>query len=283
VFRIGDFSRIARVSARLLRFYDEIGLLKPARIEQETGYRYYSASQLPALNRILVLKELGLSLEQIGHIVDKNISAAELRGMLLLRQADIEKAIAAESERLRQVETRIAQIDAEGQLSVDDVMVRAEPVHTILSVRRVLPSFAAARELIPRLFEAVRRVPKDALGHLIAIAHAEEFEADSLDVEFGFVLHKDLQLDVRLADGEAMGVREVPAVDRMAVCVRVGLPENAHLVTAKIAAFVEANGDQLAGPSREVFLQPPHPDRMAESVVEMQFPIVRARRATPQP
>src|SRR5262245_12572379 len=65
MFRIGEFSRIARVSCRLLRYYDEIGLFTPARIEQASGYRYYSAAQLPRLNRILVLRELGLSLEQI--------------------------------------------------------------------------------------------------------------------------------------------------------------------------------------------------------------------------
>ena len=66
MFKIGDFSRIARVSCRLLRYYDEIGLLKPGSTERDTGYRYYSASQLPRLNRILVLKELGLSLEEIA-------------------------------------------------------------------------------------------------------------------------------------------------------------------------------------------------------------------------
>jgi DNA-binding transcriptional MerR regulator len=69
MFRIGDFSRIARVSGRLLRFYDEIGLLAPARTDRQTGYRYYTVTQLAQLNRITVLKELGFSLEQIGDIL----------------------------------------------------------------------------------------------------------------------------------------------------------------------------------------------------------------------
>jgi DNA-binding transcriptional MerR regulator len=280
VFRIGDFSRIARVSGRLLRYYDELSLLKPAYIERDTGYRYYSAAQLPRLNRILVLKELGLSLEQIAKILEKSVNAAELRGMLQLRRSDIEQAIAADSERLRQIETRIAQIDSEGHLSVDDVIVRAEPACRLLSMRRILPSFAAARQLIPQLLEAVRdRVSRAALGPMIAIAHALEFELDSIDVELGFVLRHDLELEVHLAGGGAMGIRELPAVERLAACVRVGLPESAHLITAKIGQFVEANGYQLAGPSREVFLQPPRPDRMEDSVVEMQFPIEKAPSA----
>lgn len=65
MFLIGEFSKISRVSKRLLHYYDDIGLLKPAYIDQTTGYRYYRAGQLPRLNCILALKELGLTLDQI--------------------------------------------------------------------------------------------------------------------------------------------------------------------------------------------------------------------------
>ena len=95
MFRIGEFSRIARVSCRLLRHYDELGLLKPARVEATTSYRYYSAAQLPRLNRILVLRELGLSLEQIARTLRDDLPVAELRGMLLMRRAEAEQAIDA--------------------------------------------------------------------------------------------------------------------------------------------------------------------------------------------
>lgn len=87
MFRIGEFSKIAQVSGRLLRYYDEIGLLSPEFTDPQTGYRYYSARQLPRLNRILVLKELGLSLEQIARLLDRDTSADEIRGMLTLRKA----------------------------------------------------------------------------------------------------------------------------------------------------------------------------------------------------
>lgn len=276
MFRIGDFSRIARVSCRLLRYYDEIGLLIPAHIEQDTGYRHYSAAQLPRLNRILVLKELGMSLEQIARIIEDNLSAAELRAMLLVRRNDAERAVAEQAERLRHIETRIAQVDTEGALSADDVVIRAEPARTILSLRRTVASFTAARGLIGELHASVRgRAPKRVLGALLAVAHAQSFELDEIDVEFGFVLDGDAA-EVRAAPGDPLQVRELPAEESMAVCVRVGLPENAHLVTGKIGRFVEANGYALAGPSREMFLQRPQSDRMEEAVVEMQFPIKRA-------
>jgi DNA-binding transcriptional MerR regulator len=276
VFKIGDFSRIARVSGRLLRYYDEIGLLKPAQLDRDSGYRYYSASQLPRLNRILVLKELGLSLEDIARVLDSNLSAAELRGMLMVRRSDAQRALTDEMERLRHIESRIAQIDAEGELSVDDVVMRSEPMQQLLSVRRIAPSFAAVRDLIRELSEALRALKAKAmLGRLTAIAHAQEFELDRIDVEVGFVVDGDVGKEIRLTSGEPLSVRELPAVERMATCVRIGLPERAHLITGKIGVFLEANGYALAGPSREVFLQPPRLDRMEESVVEMQFPVAK--------
>jgi DNA-binding transcriptional MerR regulator len=272
MFRIGDFSRIARVSARLLRFYDEIGLLAPAHADPQTGYRHYTVAQLAQLNRITVLKELGFSLEQIGDMLKSPPDAEELRRMLLLRRNDVERTVAQESQRLRHIETRIAQIENDGRWSVDDVVERAEPARRLLSIRRQVASFAEARDLIPLLREQSRRLLPRAHGcQLVALAHAPQFESDEIDVEFGYAVeHLELEPPPKHVE---LTLNDLPAVPRMAVCVRVGLPEDAHLVTAKIGRFVAANGDELDGPSREVFLQPPDPQRMHEAVVEMQFPV----------
>lgn len=273
MFRIGDFSRIARVSARLLRFYDEIGLLTPAHADPQTGYRYYTVAQLSDLNRILVLKELGFSLEQVRDIVSANISNAELRNMLLLRRNDVEQTLAAEAQRLRQIETRITQLESEGALTADDVIIRAEPARQFLSLRRVVPSFTAARALILELREHSKPLLPRGPPTLIAVAHSAEFEQDQIDVEFGFVLPDDSE--VAPVRGSPLRRRTLEAVDRMAVCVRVGLPEDAHLVTAKVGSYLATSGERLAGPSREFFLQLPDPQRMHESVVEMQFSVAR--------
>ncbi len=276
MFRIGDFSRIARVSCRLLRYYDELGLLKPAIVDSASGYRFYSAAQLPQLSRILVLKDLGLSLEQIGQVVGKGVSPAELRAMLLVRRADIEQSLATESGRLRQIEARIAEIEAQGGFALEDVLVRSEPSHRVLSLRQTVRSFSDARGIIRQLVETVpRKVPAPALGSLIAIAHSAEFEPDVIDVELGYTLNGELDRTAPTVAGIPMQIRELPAVPHLAVCVRVGLPEQAHLVTVKIGRYVEANGYSLTGPSRELFLRVPEQDRMENSVVEMQFPIER--------
>src|SRR2546430_9584294 len=103
MFTIGEFSRIARVTPRQLRNYEALGLFKPERIDPETGYRFYSALQLPRLNRILALKELGLTLTQILRLLDENISAEEIRGMLTMRKAQIEQHLRDDLERVRSI------------------------------------------------------------------------------------------------------------------------------------------------------------------------------------
>lgn len=272
MFRIGDFSRIARVSARLLRFYDEIGLFEPAHADTQSGYRYYIVEQLAQLNRITVLKDLGFSLEQVRDILKADVSAAELRSMLLLRRSDVERTLTVEAQRLRHIETRIAQIETEGRLSSEDVVVRAEPARRLLSMRHIVASFAEARDMIGSLRQQVRRLlPKRHACQLLVVAHSPQFEQEELDLEFGFAL--DVDAPIRLPAGSGLALSELPAVERMAVCVRAGPPDDAHLVTARIGAFLEQGGDVLAGPSREAFLHLPEQDRMQESVVEMQFPL----------
>src|SRR6185295_8996279 len=91
MFTVGEFSQLAQVSKRLLRYYDEIGLLKPIHVDAATGYRYYSAEQMPLLNRILALKDLGLSLDQIQRVLSDNVSTDEIQGMLLLKKAEVEQ------------------------------------------------------------------------------------------------------------------------------------------------------------------------------------------------
>jgi DNA-binding transcriptional MerR regulator len=87
MLKIGDFSRLGQVTVKTLHHYDDLGLLHPAHIDASTSYRYYTLEQLPRLHRIMALKELGLFLEQIGLLLDKELSTEQIRGMLSLKQA----------------------------------------------------------------------------------------------------------------------------------------------------------------------------------------------------
>jgi DNA-binding transcriptional MerR regulator len=273
MFRIGEFSRIGRVSMRLLRYYDELGLLRPAHTDSSNGYRYYTAAQIPQLNRILVLRDLGLTLEQIARALQEKVSAEELRGMLLMRRSEIEQQQAEQALQLRLIESRIQALDSEADGVPDDVVIRAEPEHQYLSLRTRHPSFASA---VATVFELYREVPaqvgRSVLGHMIGISHSPEFEPDDLDVELGFTLEGE-PAKLPVVGGRKLELRTLPPHAMVATCVRVGSPVQAHLTTAKIARYLEATGYRLAGPSREIFLQPPKDGKIDQSVVEMAFPV----------
>ena len=124
MFSIGEFARHGRVSVRMLRHYDAMGLLRPACADAGTGYRFYQASQLAELNRIIALEDLGFTLQQVQEILEQKVSAAELRGMLKLRRAEIRAQIEDETARLARVEARLMTIEDEARVPADGVVVK---------------------------------------------------------------------------------------------------------------------------------------------------------------
>src|SRR5215469_16795615 len=124
MFSIGEFARHGRVSVRMLRHYDAIGLLRPAKVDAGTGYRLYAAGQLADLNRVIALKDLGFTLQQVQAILAEQVSAAELRGMLKLRRAEIFDRIEVETARLARVEARLLTIEDEARVPVDGVVIK---------------------------------------------------------------------------------------------------------------------------------------------------------------
>src|SRR6185369_4843102 len=124
MFKIGEFSKLVQVPVPTLRYYDEVGLLKPVEVDRFTGYRYYAMNQLPRLNRILALKGLGFSLEQIAAALNEGLSPDEMRGMLRLRHAQISQQLAQAQSQLTEVEARLQQIEREDKLAGYDVIVK---------------------------------------------------------------------------------------------------------------------------------------------------------------
>src|SRR5580700_5656530 len=121
MFTIGDFARYGRVSVRMLRHYDATGLLRPARVDPASGYRSYAAGQLARLNRIIALKDLGFTLDQVRTLLDQEVSTEQMRGMLVLRRAELRSQIAADTQRLGQVEARLRVIEEEGTMPAIDI------------------------------------------------------------------------------------------------------------------------------------------------------------------
>jgi DNA-binding transcriptional MerR regulator len=275
VFRIGEFSQIARVSGRLLRYYDSIGLLRPQRIDPETGYRYYSAGQLERLNRILALKELGLSLDQVARMLDDKISTAEIRGMLALKKAELERSLAEEAARLRHIESRLTQIEQQGSIGDYDVVVKSAPATPVLSMRAIYPTFDEVIAALREITQAVRtQVAAAARENMVVVAHCD-FDDENLDLEIGITLNRAINKPVRLPSGAELALAELPARDTLATIVRSGPLYQSHLAFGKLGVWMEANSYAIAGPCREVFLDMPF-QIPGDPAVEIQFPVTKA-------
>lgn len=276
MFRIGEFSRIARVSGRLLRYYDGIGLLSPRRIDPATGYRYYTADQLGQLNRILALKDLGLSLDQVARMVREDISPDEIRGMLMLKKAELERTLSEEAARLRHIESRLLQIDEQGGLKDYDIIVKSVAAQPYLSMRR---TFADMTEVVSALRDIVgavrRRVSHNLRGDLTVIAYSD-FDDENLDIEIGFVLKDEPARAIKMP-GIELTMNELPAVATLATLVRAGPTHQSHIAFGALGLWMEANEYRIDGPSREVFLELPFQrPGQEDSVMEIQFPVAKA-------
>jgi DNA-binding transcriptional MerR regulator len=277
MFRIGEFSRIARVSTRLLRYYDGIGLFSPGRVDPATGYRYYLADQLVDLNRILALKDLGLSLEQVSRLVGDKITAGEIRGMLALKKAELERTLSEEAVRLRHVESRLRQIEQHGSLVDFDVVMKSAEAQPFLSVRQTYPGLDGAVQMLGNVVRTVNaRVPIAARDSPVVVAYSD-FDDEALDLEIGVRLKRAVRRPISLPDNLTMQMGELPAAEALATVIRRGPKYEAHLAFGALGIWMEANDFRIDGPSREVFLQlPADPSSKEDAVVEVQVPVTRA-------
>lgn len=273
MFRIGEFSRIAQVSGRLLRYYDEIGLLSPNFTDPETGYRYYSAQQLPRLNRILVLKELGLSLEQVARLLDQQTSTEEIRGMLTLRKAQIERTVQEEIVRFRDIESRLQQLDG---LHVPDVVLKAVPAQNYLSLRGTLPGMDAVRRRVETIVAVVPpRVGRTTLGTIAIVIHSPVYDPEALDVEVGYLLTGNVPERVILSEDRILTPRELPGVSMMATIIHAGPVSESHRSYSLLAHWLEENQYHIVGTGRELLMQLPLQGKEDAAVMELQLPVTK--------
>ncbi|MCI0712377.1 MAG: MerR family transcriptional regulator [Chloroflexi bacterium] len=276
MFTVGEFARLAQVSKRLLRYYDEIGLLKPVQTDRFTGYRFYSVEQLPELNRILALKDLGLSLEQIQRVLRDNISTDEIQGMLLMKKAEIEQQLVDDVRRIRNIESRLQAIrDAETNKPLD-VVIKQIPAQPVLSVRTVVETFESGIGIFGQIVAAL---PARNTGPYFSIWHSGgPYEPDS-DVEIGCMIAEKSHAPIPINDDLQLGFRELPAVETMATFVVTGGLENMHSGYGAIGTWAEVNGYRFADAPREIFLQISQPPGGSDSITEIQYPLEPVRQS----
>jgi DNA-binding transcriptional MerR regulator len=273
MFSIGEFARYGGVSVRMLRHYDAIGLLTPASVDPVTGYRFYEAGQLATLNRLLALKDLGFTLEQVRSVMTEVVTAAELRGMLRLRQAEIQSQIQDETARLARVEARLLSIEDESRVPADGVVIkRLEPLRVAeLSGTATSYDPQAITPVIQPLYQELwqRLATADVASAGPGIAYYE----GSADKDL--VVHAAVPVNVPLADepggGHGLPIVDLPGVASAAAIIHHGSMDDVLPTVQALARWIDASGYRSAGYAREVTLRW-HPDR-EQWITELQQPL----------
>lgn len=269
MLKIGDFSSLSQISIKTLRYYDERGLLSPVHVDPETGYRYYSAAQLSLLHRILALKDFGFSLEQIATCLEEKVTAEQMRGMLLLRQAEQQARVEEEHDRLSRLQSRIRLIEQETSMQ-QEVILKEVPQQWIASKRETIANYPSIGKLYPRLFEALG--PGMAqMTMCVALWHDPEHKDSDVDAEAGVYL----QRPVEASDG--IRVYELPVCTAASV-IHAGSYQRLPEAYDSLLRWVASNGYHVAAPIRELYLHSSMPVRQDDEsyVTEIQVPVSKS-------
>lgn len=273
MFGIGEFANAGRVSVRMLRHYDALGLLRPARVDATTGYRMYEARQLSRLNRIVALKDLGFTLAQVQVILDEKVSTAELYGMLRLRQAELQSLIATDSARLRQVEARILSIEREGAMPAVDVQIKQVPAVRVAELTALAPDFEP---------ESIGPVAEPLFGNLAAniIAAGVAITGAAIayydEVPDGMLVHAAFPVTASLPpaavpDERGFAVLDLPGLEQAATIVHHGPMSEVMPTGQALVRWIDENGYRQLSLFREVYLEVTEDQR--NWVTELQAPV----------
>jgi DNA-binding transcriptional MerR regulator len=275
MFSIGDFAKHGRVSVRMLRHYDAIGLLSPAAVDPASGYRFYHADQLRRLNRVIALKDLGFSLHQVHAILDDQVNGDELRGMLRLRRAQLEAQMTADAARLTGVEARLRMIETEGYMNTEDVVLKEVPRVRVAELAATAASYAGEdigpviKPLYPELLrrlDAARVAPAGP-----PVAYYEPAAGESGEA---ITVHAAVPVTAEPHPGHNFAILDLPGIGSAATVIHRGSMDEADRSLQILARWIDDNGYRMVGYAREVCLEfvPDEPDKW---VHEFQVTVAR--------
>ena len=257
VLKIGEFSQLSQVTVKTLRYYDDIGLLKPSNVDPESGYRYYSLDQLPLIHRIMALKELGLSLEQISTMINQDLSLERLEGMLQLKQAELRQRVTEEQARLAQVEFRLRQIAMDRLPTELDIVVKQIDPIRVLTVRDTFPSFDAIEPLRAEILSALAKHGLSFAGAPVGIFHGDEFKTTDVDHECAVPVDDTRQDDLPLETLGVMKLCQLPSIELAATHIHQGNYDTLKDKFAVIQRWIVLNRYRLGGVTRFLFYRGP--------------------------
>ena len=222
MLKISDFAQIAHVSISALRYYDEIGIFQPIQVDTDTGYRYYSIEQLRDLNRILTLKDLGISLRKITELLNDELPTDALHSMLQLRQAQLQHDIEDAQDQLARVEARLAYIEQGDSATIPDVVIKpidsAFVVASMTHSEGFVPNWTYAQSFLA----ALKRHQVEPQGFPNFIYHFSPRTA--FDIELAIPIDTASTEQLNFQWDTDITTRELDATPTMACVVHHGTP-----------------------------------------------------------
>jgi DNA-binding transcriptional MerR regulator len=273
MFKIGDFSKLSRVSVKTLRYYDELGLLKPAHVDHFTGYRYYSADQLPQLNRILALKDLGFSLEQTMRLLKGALAPAQIREILRMKQAELHQRVQDEQSRLVRVEARLRLIEQEDTMPEYDVVLKRIEAKPVASARKVAPTFGELHQFAREVHSALEQHGLTPIAPSLNIYHHMGLLDRDMEIEVAAPMDAASSIDIALPSGERITPQVLPAVHVMACLTQQVTDDTITEAYNAMGMWIQSNGYRIVGPSREICQPLDQGDKTGAFLIEIQFPV----------
>lgn len=267
---IGEFARLVGVSVRMLRHYDRLGLLTPAHVDPSTGYRSYTADQLDRANRLVVLKDLGFSLDEVGRLLGAPDGSAEVASLLRQRQRDLLQQIRVDEQRLAQVEASLRLIERKTVMSEITVTELAMPALRVAQLSTRVAEMSEAGPAVGPLFAQLTATLADSgtVQTGPGVAHYTSTD-DAMIVAAAAPVAGPAPDGTEAAElpGAAQGLAARYAGDDL-----LGLPE----VWQGIVEEAARRGLTMGGASREVYLATPFdPDGDGSGwLIEVQIPVV---------
>lgn len=257
---IGEFASIGRVSVRMLRHYDQIGLLRPARVDAITGYRAYAATQLTLLSRIVELKGLGLTLEQVSHVVWGDVDDSEVERMLESARTELRSTVADAEARLRRIDASLKRLRGETVMPSSQTItaeVRSIGAQRVATLTRKAPGFGPANvspvigPMFPESADLIQSAGIQEFGPAIALYEADESgDGTGALVTAGFVVPEDTES----IDG--LDVVTLPGIAQAAVTVHRGEVSGIGESWNALIEWARDHGYELDGICREVYWTP---------------------------
>lgn len=267
MFRIGEFSRLTQVSIRMLRYYDEVGLLKPKEVDQGTGHRLYSVEQIPCLNKILYLRDSGFNVSEIALALTRDNHS--LLTQLEKKRLEIEQAILTEQEKLRKIALAKEEIEGgKGELHYH-ISVKSIPAYQVLSLRRTVPTYYSEGDLWNELSAFAKEQKIEILSNNFSIYHDPEFREQNVDIELCAPVNKAGK------NIEPFRFRITEPVPAMACTMVYGEFSNIKGAYLAFAEWLQKNSIyRMANPMRQIVHRGPwNESDPTKYLIEIQIPL----------